>query len=112
MKLVLVLCVIAFPLALGATTLYNADRHKGYGAECVNCHGDVKPETGAYVEVTACLGCHGSYEDMQKLTAQKFGNYNPHLNHLGEVDCTVCHKGHQESASYCNSCHENLHNLK
>ncbi|WP_165657647.1 cytochrome c3 family protein, partial [Sutterella wadsworthensis] len=31
---------------------------------------------------------------------------NPHYSHLGDVNCTDCHKGHKKSELMCNSCHQ------
>ncbi|MBK1623965.1 hypothetical protein CKO32_10340 [Afifella marina DSM 2698] len=31
---------------------------------------------------------------------------NPHASHLGEIDCTECHKAHSPSTLFCSVCHQ------
>ena len=45
-----------------------------------------------------------SYEALAKQTAKD--EPNPHYSHLGDVNCTDCHKGHQKSELMCNQCHQ------
>ena len=68
-----------------------------------------------------CLnsGCHtnddGSVmtkEDLEKLTADKYGDRNPHAtdsslpsNHTAKLACTDCHKAHRASVMGCSQCH-------
>ncbi len=68
-----------------------------------------------------CLnsGCHvnddGSVmtkEDLEKLTADEYGDRNPHAtdsslpsNHTAKLACTDCHKGHRASVMGCSQCH-------
>ena len=67
------------------------------------------PEMETTVETDSCLGCHDSYENLAKLTVnEECAEKNPHKSHLGEVDCTVCHKGHAPSQAYCLQCHCNF----
>jgi fumarate reductase flavoprotein subunit len=33
---------------------------------------------------------------------------NPHASHLGNIPCSSCHMGHQESKAYCLNCHKNF----
>lgn len=93
--------------AFAADAAVLADRHQAKGLGCVMCHGTDKPEPFAEVPADKCLACHGSRAALAKKT-EKWGKRNPHDNHLGEVECSVCHKGHQKSASYCSNCHKDF----
>ena len=79
--------------------------HDKMGVACVKCHGDKMPSKPTQ---TACLACHGSYAELAKRTATL--KPNPHDSHMGDLECTVCHKAHKQSKVYCNDCHtfENL----
>ena len=58
------------------------------------------------MENSGCLACHGPMESLALKTEPKdFKDRNPHKSHLGDIACTVCHKGHGESKVYCLSCH-------
>lgn len=93
--------------ALAADAPVLAERHKAKGVGCIMCHGTEKPEPFAEVSADKCLACHGPRDALAKKT-EKWGKRNPHDNHLGEVECSVCHKGHQKSASYCSNCHKDF----
>ena len=81
-----------------------ADRHAKMNVSCVQCHGVKTPATGAKVQNTACLTCHGSYDKLAEKT--KALSPNPHKTHLGNVRCSDCHSGHQQSKLMCNDCHK------
>jgi fumarate reductase flavoprotein subunit len=83
-----------------------ADRHAEYGS-CFICHDEEKPEAGAFVDWSKCMECHEEYVELGERT-KAYGENNPHLSHLGEPDCTICHMGHMESSLYCVSCHNDL----
>lgn len=84
-----------------------ADRHAAKQVQCQSCHGSSAPVAGAYVESEACLACHGSRAALaSKQTA--LGKRNPHANHLGDIDCTLCHAGHRKSEAYCVNCHKDF----
>jgi fumarate reductase flavoprotein subunit len=75
---------------------------------CSTCHGsDLIPDANATAINTQCVTCHG---DLQKVApAFKGPSYlNPHASHLGNIPCTSCHFGHQESKAYCLNCHTNF----
>lgn len=74
--------------------------HQKAGVDCVKCHGDKAPAKPAK---EVCFKCHGSYDDVAAKTAGLIPN--PHASHMGELECTVCHKAHKESKVYCNDCH-------
>ncbi len=84
-----------------------AERHAGRGIPCQGCHSIAAPTAGAEVATATCQTCHGDYLSLRQRTV-RYGKDNPHGNHLGEVDCTVCHRGHSRSDSYCKSCHQDL----
>jgi fumarate reductase flavoprotein subunit len=81
-------------------------RHGQAGQRCLHCHGNDLPVEPVAMDV--CIGCHGSYGDLAELTASV--DPNPHASHLGEIECSHCHKAHQESVLVCNQCHD--YNLK
>ncbi|MBS7622359.1 cytochrome c3 family protein [Candidatus Bathyarchaeota archaeon] len=107
---------------------YLDHRHALKGVTCDDCHVEPgKPrvlEIGKYMKegvnyVTGnypiplpeanltkeyCLQCHGTYSEL----AQKSSNVkpNPHMHHLGEIQCTLCHKSHKPFVNHCSECHE------
>lgn len=99
-----ILCVL---LALAPTVYAQqnlADRHVAKQINCAACHGEKPPEPFAEVDNATCLRCHGPLEQLQSKYAA-LRDKNPHKNHLGDVSCTVCHKGHEQSVVYCDNCH-------
>lgn len=91
--------------AEGEKASFLAGTHvKGKTAACADCHGAAgtlnDTETQANI---ACVSCHGTLEDMGKVTNKT--EINPHQSHLGKINCTACHGGHEPSAVYCNYCH-------
>jgi hypothetical protein len=80
--------------------------HAKANVMCAACHGKDFPEEGDSVEKERCLSCHGSYRDLAaKTNPSDFPDRNPHRSHLGEVECSVCHKAHSASIVYCVTCH-------
>ncbi len=83
--------------------------HAKGSISCANCHGKAFPGFDVTVENKRCLECHGPMEQLVKKTEPpEFKDRNPHESHLGEIACTVCHKGHSESKVYCLECHQNF----
>ena len=86
-----------------------ADRHLAKGMKCDACHetmqgGPMKREGPKKRE--ACVNCHGWYDAMaKKTTPADPDEQNVHAQHDGELDCTVCHKGHKAGTNYCGKCH-------
>jgi fumarate reductase flavoprotein subunit len=81
--------------------------HGQKGITCVACHpgtkgGKVQVDDNERVPNQSCVQCHG---DLKAVGAGTPGPLNPHLSHLGETSCTLCHRGHEASRSYCQSCH-------
>lgn len=99
---------LAFGIAAGMSSAqatdqkFLADRHIAAGMQCTTCHKDA-PKPGAYVSKDQCQTCH-KYADLAKATSKL--NPNPHFNHLGNVNCMDCHKGHQQPQLMCNDCHK------
>lgn len=99
-----------------------AAKHKTQGVECLDCHQKSYLEkakegmnyiTGNYstplkqinFPAELCLKCHEQDFDKVKL-ATNFEQSNPHDSHLGQIDCTLCHKAHRQSEVYCAQCHD------
>lgn len=94
-------------LFLSAAVLAAPDKkvtgpHAGLEISCADCHGNDNPEKRA--PHSACMGCHGEYADIAKLTEKV--EPNPHKSHQGEIRCTICHKAHEPSVVYCRECHD------
>lgn len=81
--------------------------HAKRGLSCASCHGAKLPQLDDKPSTDRCLACHGSYEALAaKTPGQDHVSRNPHKSHLGEINCTVCHKAHQASETYCLDCHK------
>ena len=87
--------------ALAAESQMHADRHIAQGAKCESCHLGGKPGPVAKEQ---CLACHGSYAKVAEQTDKL--DINPHDSHLGQIECTKCHKGHKAPVVECNRCHD------
>jgi len=86
---------------------YTDSLHNKANIVCGGCHGSAMAKEGDTVENSRCLECHGPMEKLAKKSEpQDFPDRNPHKSHLGEIACTVCHKGHAESKTYCLECHK------
>lgn len=102
------LCGLALTAAgPGPRTPQLAKFHAKQGISCAECHPGSK---GKVVRVDdneqgpnqACIRCHG---DLKAVGAKNKGPINAHVSHLGQINCTVCHGGHQPSRAYCQNCH-------
>lgn len=102
--LVSVLLAVSLAFAAGAAAGDSlADRHAKVGVKCARCHVEKAPSKAP--KMGACLKCHGgSYEALGKASAGK--KPNPHYTHIGDKECTACHKGHKVSEFFCNDCHK------
>lgn len=81
--------------------------HARKGIDCAGCHGAALPQLDDKPATARCLACHGSYAELAaKTPGQDHASRNPHRSHLGEINCTVCHKAHQVSETYCLDCHK------
>lgn len=99
-----------------------AAKHAEKGVKCLDCHQQGIPEkvregvlyvSGNYetplkersFKKDECLKCH--QDNWAKVVdSTEFEMSNPHDNHLGEIDCSLCHKMHRESEVYCLQCHD------
>ncbi len=80
-----------------------ADLHAQNGLECTQCHVEKVPSKAPKMDT--CLKCHGgSYEELGKASADI--KPNPHYTHVGDKECSVCHKGHKAPQFFCNDCHK------
>ncbi len=94
-----------------ASSKYLDAHHGKKNVTCAGCH-EKLPESGDSVENDRCLTCHGDMEQLARKTEPKdFPDRNPHKSHLGTINCTVCHKAHAASKTYCLECHKNF-NMK
>ena len=84
------------------------DQLHGQGqVSCGGCHGPAVPGFDTTVANAVCLSCHGPMVQLAaKTEPAEFKDRNPHASHLGEIDCTVCHKAHGPSKVYCLGCHQ------
>ena len=80
--------------------------HGRKSVTCSGCHGAQLPKDDDTVENARCLMCHGSAEKLaEKTNKPDDPKMNPHKSHLGDINCTVCHKAHAKSVVYCLGCH-------
>lgn len=90
-----------------AASAYTDNMHAKASVTCANCHGKEFPTFDVTVRNKKCLECHGPMDQLAKKTEPpEFKDRNPHQSHLGEIECTVCHKAHKESKVYCLDCHK------
>lgn len=85
-----------------ASSDYLDRKHADRGTNCRSCHETDFPESRASMD--QCLSCHISYEQVANLTSD--AEPNPHSSHYEDLRCTLCHKAHQASELYCNTCHQ------
>lgn len=93
-----------------------AQIHKKADVKCGQCHGSKIPEKSAkknkHLNLATkenCLKCHGSYAELgEKTKGIAPWEENPHKNHFGELECFVCHKVHEPSVYFCQTCHIEL----
>ena len=84
-----------------ATTYELRGKHAELALGCDACHGTPTPVKRA--PASSCIECHDDYPGIGEIT--KNIEPNPHNSHQGEIRCTACHKVHEPSVLYCNSCH-------
>ena len=78
-----------------------ASFHKEMGG-CKSCHTQPgKVSDSETHENQQCKSCHGDYSAL----ANPKLKIDPHASHLGDINCTSCHKGHEKPKLYCNECH-------
>ncbi len=74
------------------------------GTNCQFCH-EVKDPIAA-PDNQNCANCHGTPEDVAKLTAKLEPNPHDGPHWETELPCDSCHKEHSKSESYCKNCHQ------
>jgi len=70
------------------------------GVGCDSCHDD-----GDYENLPGAATCKGCHPDYIEKTPSKNGLDNPHENHMGDLNCRLCHKMHKPSVNFCAQCH-------
>lgn len=88
--------------ASAADTMPLKGAHKAMNLPCEACHGNIKPRE--VPEESTCMTCHQSRDAVKAKTAKL--KPNPHYGHDETVECTACHKEHQESVLICDECHQ------
>ncbi|WP_407695829.1 flavocytochrome c [Shewanella avicenniae] len=76
--------------------------------DCDSCHVSKKGPTDDNLthENQQCLSCHGSMDELAAADVAAKKEITPHKSHLiGDIACTACHKGHEQSVAYCDACH-------
>jgi len=69
---------------------------------CQSCHAEgVKVSDSETYENQQCISCHGNYDELANAEVE----FDPHTSHLGKINCTSCHSGHDASQFQCNNCH-------
>ncbi|MEF9942750.1 MAG: FAD-dependent oxidoreductase [Burkholderiaceae bacterium] len=87
----------------GEKSQFLAGAHGQKGVGCAACHDGKTVDDSERALNQKCTSCHG---DLSKLAARTEGEINPHKSHLGQVNCTSCHTGHEASVAYCSNCHD------
>jgi len=88
-------------VTLAAEGALLAETHKTGGIGCAECHQEEPPQKMAPTQ--KCLGCHGDYDELAKLTVKV--EPNPHQSHEGKLECEACHHVHKPSKDHCLECH-------
>ncbi|BDY06295.1 flavocytochrome c [Ferrimonas sp. YFM] len=103
------LSVAAVMLALSSGAQAKGNGLADFHAEmdgCQTCHTKpIKVSDSETHENAQCVECHGGYEEL----ANSELHFDPHTSHLGEINCTSCHRGHEAPKFYCNECHSFEH---
>lgn len=88
---------------VGEKGKFLAGAHAAKGLNCSSCHDSQQVDDSERGVNQKCTSCHG---DLAKLASRTAGEINPHKSHLGQINCTSCHAGHEASVSYCSNCHD------
>lgn len=91
-----------------ASSNFMDNLHAKAGIVCAGCHGKNLPKLDDTVENPRCIACHPMDKLVEKTAPKDFPDRNPHKSHLGDIACTVCHKAHSASKTYCLDCHRNF----
>lgn len=109
-KVSLTLFVFLFTISIASAVTKSQDKpiKKAHSdLTCFDCHLENNPTHSLKV---TCSECHGTAEDVSKLTEGKYKeHYDPHMPlHYGEnALCENCHREHTPSKLECNNpyCH-------
>lgn len=97
--------VIAIALGMSAGIQAKDNSLANFHSEmdgCETCHTKPRHVTDSEThENMQCKSCHGEYSDL----ANSELHFDPHTSHLGDINCTSCHKGHEAPKFQCNNCH-------
>lgn len=94
-------------LILGALAALNLIAVPAFAAEktLAEIHGKSWPVSDGFAVKNQCMACHGDYAKLGAMTANL--DPNPHASHLGEVNCTECHRSTAAKPELmCNTCHK------
>lgn len=86
-----------------ASYLAGAHISDGLAESCDSCHTNSVIDDSELDINAGCIDCHGTLADMAEVT--NADHINPHDSHLGDINCTSCHAGHEPSVTYCSNCH-------
>ena len=73
------------------------------GTSCQLCHDGNTPTAPA--NDANCIRCHGTPEQMAKVTEKLERNPHNPIHYGTSTPCTTCHKEHQPSKVLCYDCH-------
>lgn len=102
---------LALPFSVWAASDYSTElagfHQSKVGATCASCHKNGMEVSDGEKEMNAaCTGCHGDLAAVAEKHPAPKGEPNPHASHLGKIQCTACHHGHEKSEAYCLGCHD------
>ena len=93
-----------FSLSSAYAADFTADKHLAAGMKCESCHGpDKKIETP---DMNQCVKCHDPKKLAEKTKNVKPTNPHDSPHYHQNLECTLCHVGHEKSEIYCNQCHK------
>lgn len=106
-KIIFIAVILSLAVYALAATPQKPLKKQHEGLACIDCHGEKAPTVSVKV---SCDNCHGTAEDMAKVTADKYKKYyNPHdpLHYGVNALCENCHREHTPSKLECNNpnCH-------
>ncbi len=82
-----------------------ANSHKNAGLSCDACHKAYDYDEADSMS-SKCVNCHGSYEELAKITEDTEYDANPHKSHYPTLACTKCHSAHSQFQDFCSKCHQ------
>lgn len=105
MKLKYLVSAMAVMMLSSGAAVAKSDNLASFHAEmdsCQSCHTKpLKVSDSETHENAQCKSCHGDYAEL----ANDKLHFDPHTSHLGDINCTSCHSGHDKPQLTCNNCH-------